>query len=71
MALMKDGLWGMVLTPIPATTVPRPATLNPDEASATIVLSVEPSLLYLMGDPQDPIAVWKEAGEPVSKENKG
>ena len=28
-----------------------------DRALATIVLTVDPSLLYLMGDPQDPTSV--------------
>lgn len=28
-----------------------------DRALAIIVLSVDPSLLYLLGDPQDPIVV--------------
>ena len=30
-----------------------------DRALATIVLSLEPSLLYLIGDPDDPDVVWK------------
>ena len=29
-----------------------------DRALATIVLAVDPSLLYLIGDPVDPTAVW-------------
>ena len=31
-----------------------------DHALATIVLAVEPSLLYLNGDPDDPVVVWKK-----------
>ena len=30
-----------------------------DRALATIVLSVDPSLLYMIGDSEDPVAVWK------------
>ena len=30
-----------------------------DCALATIVLSINPCLLYLIGDPKDPIAVWE------------
>ena len=32
--------------------------LRRDEALATIVLSVHPSLLYLLGNPHDPAVVW-------------
>ena len=38
-----------------------------DRALATIVLSVEPSLLYLIGDPEDPIAVWRKLGNQFQK----
>ena len=31
-----------------------------DRALATIVLAVEPSLLYLIGEPEDPVVVWKK-----------
>ena len=65
MAPMRDGLWGIATK----------SELGPDEeeaekyakfvarrdrALATIVLSVEPSLLYLLGDPQDPSLVWEK-----------
>ena len=30
-----------------------------DHALANIVLAVEPPLLYLNGDPEDPVVVWK------------
>ena len=29
-------------------------------ALAIIVLAVEPSLLYLIGDPEDPVTVWNK-----------
>ena len=31
-----------------------------DRALATIVLAVELSLLYLIGDPEDPVTVWQK-----------
>ena len=31
-----------------------------DKALAQIVLSIHPSLLYLLGDPQDPVVVQKK-----------
>ena len=38
-----------------------------DRALATIVLSVQPSLLYLIGDPEDPTAVWKKLENQFQK----
>ena len=62
MALMKDGLWGTV-----NETETAPSQMHGekyakfmsrrDQALATTVLSVQPSLLYLLGDPEDPVAV--------------
>ncbi len=57
MALVKDGLWG----------IDSETEVDPGEGQAEahkkfltkerlcIVLSVEPSLLYLIGDPEDPV----------------
>ena len=64
MALMKDGLWGIVdeTEAAPDTTeAERHAKFvaRRDHALAVIVLAVEPLLLYLIGDPKDPAAVWK------------
>lgn len=65
MSLMKDGLWGIVneteAAPADAATADVKAKYNTrkDRALATIVLSIEPSLLYLLGDPNDPVTVWK------------
>ena len=63
MALMKDGLWGLVSG---TETVPSEDNaeqyskfvMKRDRALAIIVLSIDPSLLYLIGDPKDPVAVW-------------
>ena len=38
-----------------------------DRALAIIVLSVEPSLLYLLGNPEDPVAVWKKLADQFQK----
>ena len=38
-----------------------------DKALAIIVLSVEPSLLYMLGDPEDPVAVWKKLSDQFQK----
>lgn len=65
MALIKDGLWGIVsgteTDPGETRAEERRQFLKRrDRALATIVLSVEPSLLYLLGDPEDPVAVWQK-----------
>ena len=60
MALMEDGLWGIVkgTETAPEEGDARTKFLSRrDRALAIIVLSVEPSLLYLIGDPEDPITV--------------
>jgi hypothetical protein len=38
-----------------------------DRALATIVLSVDPSLLYLLGDPQEPAVVWEKLTNQFQK----
>ncbi len=63
MALIKDGLWGIVSGAEAAPeegAVREKFILRRDKAFATIVLAVDPSLLYLIGaDPKDPVIVWK------------
>ncbi len=63
MALIKDGLWGIVsgVEAAPEEGAAREKfILRRDKALATIVLAVDPSLLYLIGaDPKDPAIVWK------------
>jgi len=63
MALMKDGLWSIVNgseNPPPQSETERYTKFvaRRDRALTIIVLSVEPSLLYLIGEPEDPVAVW-------------
>ncbi len=61
MTLMRDGLWGIVsgTETAPAEGADRQSKFlaRRDRALATIVLTVDPSLLYLVGDPEDPVTV--------------
>ena len=70
MALIRESLWSIVAgtegTPDETTEAEKYSKymLWSDRALATIVLAIEPSLLYLVGDPVDPAAVWnKLAGQ--------
>ena len=70
MALMKESLWGII-----SGTEEIPGEDNADArrkfmarrhcALAIIVLAVDPSLLYLLGDLEDPKVVWKKLEEQV------
>ena len=66
MALMKEDLWGIVNetedTPAIDASAARVAKYcaRRDRASAIIVLSIEPSLLYLLGEPKNPVESWKK-----------
>ena len=40
-----------------------------NKALATIVLSLDPSLLYLIGDPQDPKTVWTKLSDQFQKKS--
>ena len=62
MALIKDGLWGIVKGTEEApgggnAEARRKYEARRDRALALVVLAVEPSLLYLLGDPED--QSWK------------
>ena len=68
MVLMKESLWGII-----SGTEETPGEDNADtrrkfiarrdRALTIIVLAVDPLLLYLLGDPEDPKAVWKKLEE--------
>lgn len=62
MVLIRDGVWGIVsgteTAPTEADKLLKFQTRS-DKALATIVLAIDPALLYLLGDPVDPVAVWK------------
>ena len=42
-------------------------TSRRDRTLATVVLSVDTSLLYLIGDPEDPVTVWKKLADQFEK----
>ena len=73
MALIREGLWGIVAgteeSPDRETEADKYAKFmsRRDKALATIVLAVDPSLLYLLGDPEDPAAVWKKLSGQFQK----
>ena len=65
MVLVRDGLWEIVSGKETAPGTDTDGSLTKfnsrkDRALATIVLAVEPALLYLIGDPKDPGEVWKK-----------
>ena len=72
MALMKDSLWGIVSG---TETLSREASADNrkkfearrDRALAIIVLAVDPSLLYVIGNPDDPTAVWTKLEEQFQR----
>lgn len=72
MALMKDGLWSIVSgseLPPDAAEADKYAKFvaRRDRALAIVVLSIEPSLLYLIGDPEDPAIVWQKLADQFQK----
>ena len=69
MALMREGLWSIVNKEevMPeldnnrrreSEEARRKFKARYEKALTTIVLAVSPSLLYLLGDPEDPVKVW-------------
>ena len=66
MALMRENLWGIVngaeALPIGANNDEnrRKFVLRRDRALSTIVISIEPKLLYIIGDPSDPRLVYQK-----------
>ena len=67
---MKDGLWGLVngTEELPVQEeAQRKHLIKRDCALAIIVLSVDPTLLYIFGDPQDPAVVWKKLEDQFQK----
>ena len=72
MALVRDKLWGIVNgmeTALDEGEADRHSNFLArwDCTLATIVLAVEPSLLYLIGDPEDPVVVWKKLQDQFQK----
>ena len=62
MALLKEGLWNIVngteVAPEDTDAGYSKFIGRCDKALAIVVLSVDPTLLYLIGEPTDPKAVW-------------
>ena len=74
MALMKEGLWsitnGSETDPGSADTDKQAKFVERrDRALAIIVLAVHPSLLYLLGDPQNPKDVWDKIANQFQKKS--
>ena len=72
MALMKEGLWGIVNrteTPPDDSQAYKYAKFmaRRDRALAIIALSVDPTLLYLLGDPENPVMVLKKLLDQFQK----
>ena len=72
MALIKDSLWGIVsgADEAPAeeqADARKKFMARKDRALAIIVLAVDPSLLYLLGEPEDPQAVWRRLEEQFQR----
>lgn len=72
MALMKEGLWRIVTgeetSPAGGDAAARAKFVGrKDRALATVVLSVDPSLLYRIGNPEDPVVVWKKLADQFEK----
>ena len=71
MSLLKEGLWEIVSRTEQSSGVkdenfPK-FIARKDKALATIVLTVQPSLLYLIGDPEDPSEVWQKLESQFQK----
>ena len=72
MALVKEGLWNIVngKETEPEGNAERRAKFvaRRDRALATIVLAMEPSLLYLVGpDPTNPVVVWRALADQFQR----
>ena len=71
MSLMKDGLWSIMdgsetAPEVESEGYPKFFTQR-DRGLAIIVLSIDPSLLYVFGDPADPVAVWKKLSDQFQR----
>ncbi|KAF2357491.1 DNA binding HTH domain Psq-type [Trinorchestia longiramus] len=72
MHLVKDGLWDIVqgtetISSTADEAARRKFESRRDLALATIVLGVDQSQLYLLGDPTDPVEVWRKLQNTFQK----
>ena len=71
---IRDGVWSIVNGTETAPTDVRSDAYAKfsgckNHELATVVLSIDPTLLYLVGDPNDPVVVWQKLG--LSKKDVG
>jgi len=76
MVLIQDGLWGIVnsteTAPEEGVEAQAKFAAKWDKALANIVLAMEPSSLYLVGnDPTDPVTAWRALLETISMPDLG
>ena len=69
---MRENLWSIVddterPPPTSETQKYEKYVARKNRALAMIVLSVDPALLYLIGDPEDPVTVWKKLADQFQK----
>ena len=72
MALIKEGLWGIVngteRAPTKNANQQARFAARRDKAIATVMLDIEPCLLYVIGaDPTDPVKVWKAPADQFQR----
>jgi DNA-directed RNA polymerase subunit N (RpoN/RPB10) len=72
MALMRDDLWGYVsgteaVPPADQAEAARRFKTRRDRALATMVMAIQPTLLYLVGDPTDPKEVYDKLTNTFQK----
>ena len=72
MCLVKEDLWRVVsgdeMAPTDASALNK-FNLRKDRALATVVLAVDPKLLYLIGEPADPVEVWTKLQDCFQKKS--
>ena len=71
MALKKEGVWKIVTGEESAPTSGDRNAFDArlDKALAIIVLSIDTSLIYLLGEPEDPKVVWKKLQNQFQKKS--
>ena len=71
MGLMKEGLWKIVegteATPPSDDPGYKKFVERRDKALVLVVLSIDPTLLYFIGEPTDPKAVWTTLANQFQK----
>ena len=73
MALMKENLWKIVEGSETAPDAEAQADLyakfvqGRDRTLGTIVISADPLLLYILGEPKDPVEVWTALSEQFDR----